>query len=157
MLTPREQCTLGQPCTVLDVARRHHGHDTDADENNMEIEAEESDWSGEGSSESMSSDEEDIVYRSRAPSLPLALLVGDSNAVGYCETQQASLHQALSTHFNITLVAKSGAKWCNLSGDTHDTLTEFTQAAQQKQSSRDTSRRELEGERLPSDRRGFGH
>ena len=41
----------------------------------------------------MSSDPDIVAHRSRVHFLPAAVLIGDSNAVGYCETEP--LHQTL--------------------------------------------------------------
>ena len=122
ILAPCAQCAVGKDCSVLDVERAAFSKDVDMDDDEAA-----SDWSGEGSSESMSSDPGtvDLSLPLPAPSLPLALLVGDSNARGYCETHRASLHQALSAHYCVRLAAKSGAKWNSLSENAHAALNNF--------------------------------
>lgn len=141
-LAPCELCTQGKPCSMLDDARKacteSEGQDVAADTA--------SDWSGEGSSEAHSSDDAappQHVHRPRANAdtarrvhrpraqavepLPTALLVGDSNAVGYCTTQPwaGSLANALGTHFQVTLAGKSGATWVMLANDTSAVLTDW--------------------------------
>ena len=60
-------------------------------------------------------------------SLHNLLLIGDSNAKGYCETLPitASLRQSLAAHFAITLAAKSGLSWGKLGQDVEGTLLQF--------------------------------
>ena len=55
------------------------------------------------------------------------LLVGDSNAYGYCETTpvDSSLKKALSAHYDITVAAKSGTSWVRISSNVHRELQSY--------------------------------
>ena len=66
--------------------------------------------------------------------LPKLLLVGDSNAVGYCETYdyEDSLRKSLGTEFEVHVAAKSGTSWRKLAQDVHGNLTAFLQKSVKK-------------------------
>ena len=59
--------------------------------------------------------------------LPTMLLVGDSNAVGYCETRDymSSLRRALSSSWQLHIAAKSGARWTAIAQDVDANLQQF--------------------------------
>lgn len=132
-LAPCEQCALGEQCSVFDDIRGQCDGPLDG-----EGECSGSDWSDEGSSEDISSDgEKEPRPLAHGLCLSPALLVGDSNAVGYCETLHwdTSLRRALSCSFNVTVAAKSGAKWSNLAGDTQTTLSAYARQRRGKHES----------------------
>ena len=56
------------------------------------------------------------------------LLVGDSNAVGYCETLKGdfSLRKSLSTHYDITVTGKRGTSWVKISTNVHGMLATYS-------------------------------
>ena len=101
-------------------------------------------WStGEGSSEDISSDddqmggpvksetaavEKGVVVKSGLPSL---VLVGDCNALGHRETRDYnnSLRKSLSAAFQVQVAAKSGTSW---GGRAHDVDTTFPQLLRPK-------------------------
>ena len=59
------------------------------------------------------------------------LLIGDSNACGYCETSTRhsviTLEKALSAYYDITVAARSGTSWVKLSKDVHGQLGAFSE------------------------------
>ena len=154
-----------ETCTMLADEKSAAGHDEGrVDE---ELRGNSSDWTGEGSSEDLSSASDQgshaPTHRTRetgiarsltpvatshgtsihhaqgrgAPStrrpeeqggdLPLMLLIGDSNATGYCETQayKVSLRRALSSSWQVHLAAKRGTTWKDIANDVDGQLQQF--------------------------------
>ena len=113
-----------------------------------------SDWSdAEGSSEDCSSVDEQtrVAVKSataqassnRPTLLPKMLLVGDSNAVGYCETHgkcDTTLRKSSSTAFQAHLAAQSGTPWKAVAKDVDAVLGGFPRkdVARRKGGSDDT-------------------
>ena len=135
------QCCSPTPgaCTVLakvqqDWAAKHSSDNPAADGSAS------SGWSAaEGSSEDISSAddqmggpvksetaavEKGVVVKSGLPSL---VLVGDSNALGHCETRDYnnSLRKSLSAAFQVQVAAKSGTSWRVLAQDVDASLAQF--------------------------------
>ncbi len=61
-------------------------------------------------------------------------LIGDGNAVGFCETfpWESSLRKALSEQFHITVTAKPVTSWKTFARYVHNTLSQFAQEASRK-------------------------
>ncbi len=93
----------------------------------------EPDWSGEGTSATQSSEGEQQTATPASrkttiqPTGLCALLVGDSNATGYCETTpwKCSLRKALGKTRNVTVAAKSGASFRALALNFHGQLRQW--------------------------------
>ena len=138
-------CLDKSPCSFMSDLRKKTDdkiqHAEDADEGSV--------WSGAGSSASESSEVEDAQVAGRAgpradvsqrpkPSalggiakgtqpasedtLPKLLLLGDSNATGYCETQPLpkSLRFQLASKFVVCSAGKSGASWKSMAKGIHE-------------------------------------
>ena len=123
-------CKDGVVCNFMEHirARKAPGGAVDSEESSM--------FENEGTSDSMSSDavvvdrphkrlrgkqpatssKAPIGIGGATPRRLKVLLVGDSNAVGYCETLpwDNSLRKQLSTHYNITVAGKSGTGWVKI-------------------------------------------
>jgi len=59
------------------------------------------------------------------------LLIGDSNAVGYCETRDynSPLRRALSSSWQVHVAAKSGTRWTTIAHDVDSSLQQFYSAS----------------------------
>ena len=56
------------------------------------------------------------------------LLVGDSNAVGYCEKMKGDYfsRKSLSTHYDIIVAGKCGTSWVKISTHVHGMLETYS-------------------------------
>ncbi len=151
-LQPCAFCSDKEPCSFMQSLRAECGArakvcgGVGSDESSM--------WEAAGSSDSQSSAADQpppghtsSKARKGAPSGPevahsaselgvraQVLLVGDSNAVGYCETHpvSASLRRALGEYFDVILAAKSNTSWSKISGDAHTELQAYAKSCKGK-------------------------
>jgi hypothetical protein len=66
------------------------------------------------------------------------LLIGDSNAVGYCETRDynSSLRRALSSSWQVYVAAKNGTRWTTIAQDVEDSSLQQFYSASRKLTAR---------------------